>query len=191
MLGNALQARAEINYALAHSRWLALEGQRGESIQSICEDTAMVARRLGFIRMRIRFENDETVWKLSCCPNWESCTKQKNDEERPALPVDAGACRTYVFRHQLPGQPSCFIELQTPNLNVATAERCPVDQSDGRHLISPSKYRLVSEVLAEGWAKSLTEWHHRNQLPIRLAGPNPRIASAARFTTADAAQPAA
>jgi UDP-GlcNAc:undecaprenyl-phosphate GlcNAc-1-phosphate transferase len=190
VLGNALRARAEINYAMAHSRWLALEGERGGSIQGICEDTAMVARRLGFIRMRIQFEKDETVWKLSSCPNLESCAKEKEDEERPVVQVGVGACRSYVFRHQLPGQPSCFIELQTPNLNLATAARCPIDPSDRRRLIGPSKFRIVSEVLAEGWAKSITEWHHRNQLPIQLAGPTPRMASAPRFPTADAALPA-
>jgi predicted lipoprotein len=37
-----------------------------------------------------------------------------------------------------------------------------------RQPITGSKYRIVSEVLAEGWAKAVMDWHQRNQLPFHL-----------------------
>jgi hypothetical protein len=181
VLGNSLRARAEINYALAHSRWLAMEGERGRSIQSICEDTAMIARRLGFISMRIRFESDETVWKMTDCPKWDSCSKQTRKVADNRTQVGSETCCSYVFRHPLPGQPSCFIELQTPNLNEGAIEPCHQTEPDRQERIRPSKYKIVSEVLAEGWAKSVNDWHRQNKLPIRLAPAAPRKAGVAGF----------
>ncbi len=179
VLSNAFCARAEINYALAHARWLAMEGLRGESIQAICEDTAMVARRLGFISMRIQCENGETVWKMTDCPNWEACARQTQavldgSWRRSTL----ANCGSHVFRHHLPGQRGCFIELQTPDLNRGGVSPCRDLQWVKAQPISPSKFRIVSEVLAEGWAKAVMDWHQRHQQPIHLLS---RQTDASRF----------
>ena len=170
VFGNALRARVEINYALAHSRWLALEGLRGENIQTICEDTAMVARRLGFITMRIKFEQGEKVWKMTDCPNAEACAKNTHAVQGGAWMQPTGkTCRSHVFRHALPGQRGCYIELQTPDLAMDCDSPCRDSHPAGkRQPITGSKYRIVSEVLAEGWAKAVMDWHQRNQLPFHL-----------------------
>lgn len=170
VLESSLKARSEINYALAHSRWLAMEGERGRSIQDICEDTARVARRLGFIGMRIRFQDDETVWRLTDCPNWESCSKLVKVVEKDIwMQAGVGTCQSHVFRHHLPGETSCYLELQTPNLSAGAPAQCLAAQGGNpHHLIDPSKYKIVSEVLAEGWAKSVIDWQRLNHQPICL-----------------------
>jgi UDP-GlcNAc:undecaprenyl-phosphate GlcNAc-1-phosphate transferase len=185
MVGDSLKSRTEINYALAHSRWLAMEGERGRDIQSICEDTAMVARRLGFVSMRIQFENNETVWKMTEGPNPGGCWQQsKGDEDNSLPPVGSGTGCSDVFRHQLPGQPNCFIELESPkappNLGNAGTDRCQIPQAV-RSQISPTKFGIVSEVLAEGWAKSVKDWHRKNKQPICFKPSAPRKAEPQAF----------
>ncbi len=198
VLASSLKARAEINYALAHAHWLAMEGERGRSLPDICEDTAMIARRLGFISLRIQFEDEETLWKMTDCANWESCVKpSKVMGKNSRTPAGAEICCSHVFRHPLPGQPACFIELQTPNMNAAATDSCNDASPTARHAqLAPNKSRIVSEVLAEAWAKAVNDWHRLNQQPMRL---NPTAAGHAdapsfRFprasATAEATQPA-
>jgi UDP-GlcNAc:undecaprenyl-phosphate/decaprenyl-phosphate GlcNAc-1-phosphate transferase len=198
VLGNSLKARAEINYALAHARCLEMEGERGGSLQSICEDTAMAARRLGFIGLRIQFENDEALWKMTDCPNWESCVKAlKVMTEHSWTQAGSGDCCSYIFQHRLPGQPGCFIELQTPNLNPAATDPCHKTSPLARRgNLTPSKYKIVSELLAEAWAKSVNDWHRLHQQPLRFHPTAPGKAGTPSFgfapvnATANVVQPA-
>jgi hypothetical protein len=168
VVGNSLKARAEINYAVAHARCLGMEGARGRSLQDICETTAMTARRLGFIGLRVRFGDDEASWKLTACPHWETCGKRLPVRpEQTWTQAGLGHCTTHLFRHPLPGQPTCFIELQTHNMNAAATDICLKGTPGAkRGVLTPSKYRIVSELLAEAWAKSVIDWQSLNQQPL-------------------------
>ena len=64
VLGNSMNMRAEIQYALALTRWLAMEGTRCQTIGALCEDTVFIARKLGFDRVHIRLEDDERTWRI-------------------------------------------------------------------------------------------------------------------------------
>ncbi len=64
VLGNSMEARAEIQYALAQARWLTMEGARSQSIENICEDVVFIARKLGFASVKIRLEDGEKAWPL-------------------------------------------------------------------------------------------------------------------------------
>ena len=167
-LRRMLKARAEIQYALAQSHWLAMEGERGESIESICEDTALIARRLGFARIRIQLEDGEKLWKLTDCAGADNCVHQPRESEVDSWTImGPDGCRCLAFRHALPGHPACLVELQTPNEHEAAAANglspaaSPRDQ--GLH-----RFQILGEVLAEGWAKSLKDWLRQNQTPIRF-----------------------
>ena len=89
VLGNSMNMRAEIQYALAQTRWLAMEGTRGQTIGDLCEDTVFIARKLGFDCVHIRLEDDERTWRI-----------------RPVNENDL-----HLFRHKLPGHRDCFLEL--------------------------------------------------------------------------------
>jgi len=89
VLGNSLEARAEVQYAMSLLRWLALEGDRAQTPGQLAEDVVFIARKLGFAHVRIRLENEEKVWPLT------------------GSEVENGFC----FRHGLPGHANCFLEV--------------------------------------------------------------------------------
>ncbi len=99
ILGNSLEARGEIQYAIAQTRWLAMEGARTQGIQELCEDTVFIARKLGYAFIRIRLEDEKKTWRLA-------------DDG-----VDEKDCR--FFKHAMPGRKHCFIELGVPDLKDA------------------------------------------------------------------------
>jgi UDP-GlcNAc:undecaprenyl-phosphate GlcNAc-1-phosphate transferase len=167
VLGNSLNMRAEIQYALAQTRWLAMEGTRCQSIGDLCEDTMFVARKLGFDSVHIRLEDGERTWQISPASGEES----------------------YFFQHQLPGHRYCFIELglvrskaggnadseDASNLqrSKARAKPCVSSQTNANgntSVIVTKEFNILSELLAEGWAKAIAAWEKQNQLPARFDG---------------------
>jgi len=172
VLGRSLQVRSEIQYALAHSRWLALEGERGGSVQSICEDTAWIARKLGFAGLRIQLQDGEQVWNMIPCVAGVKCIKQSKPDTEDSWKLGAAdACCCHVFRHHLPGHPSCQVELQTPKLGDPLAGQNQPTLSVKLQVDCQQKFQIVSELLAEGWAKSLVNWHKQNNLPVTFKPP--------------------
>ncbi|MGA2852660.1 MAG: MraY family glycosyltransferase [Verrucomicrobiota bacterium] len=170
ILGNSLNMRAEIQYALAQTRWLVMEGDRCQSIAALCEDTVFIARKLGFDTVRIRLEDGERTWQM---------------------PAASGNNHT-LFRHQLPGHGSCFIELgaDCPKADEDTngGDTAKIGQSIARtksgascrkngNGIPPAngtpaakEFDILSELLAEGWARAIAVWEKQNQLPARFDG---------------------
>lgn len=87
VLGNSLARRAEIQYALAQTNWLILEGSRCQNLDSLFDDTAFVARKLRFTGLKIRLQDTEKIWRKPGC-----------DAQHDTL-----------FPQNLPGQ-ECYIE---------------------------------------------------------------------------------
>src|SRR5439155_14194529 len=63
VLGNSLSMRQDIQYALCLTRWLALEGRRRNSVDSLWPDLVFVARRLGFTSLKLTLEDGTRVWE--------------------------------------------------------------------------------------------------------------------------------
>ena len=63
VLGNSFARRAEIQYAIALTRWLRLEGARCQNLDSIFDDTAFIVRKLGFTGLKIRLSDTEKNWQ--------------------------------------------------------------------------------------------------------------------------------
>ena len=147
-LGNSLTLRAEIQYALAQTRWLALEGTRSKNLENLCEDTVFIARKLGFAGVRVQLEDGGKTWQL--------------------LPVDEHHdCRFY---HPLPGHPGCYLELAAP-CPQAGARQTPLPAASplGSCATGCQKsFRITGELLAEGWAKAVATWKKQNRLPVRF-----------------------
>ena len=136
VVGNSLAMRAEIQYALAQTRWLAMEGTRCESLADLCEDAAFIARKLGYAHVRIRLEDDERTWQL--------------------IPLNKMDCCR--FQHKLPGHPYCFLEVDAPRAGSAA----------GARMMSERSFEILSELLAEGWAKSICIWEKHYRRPVRF-----------------------
>ena len=171
VLNKSFSARPDVQYALAQIEWLVLEGARARSAESLCEDTAFIARKLGFVSLRIRLENGEKVWSLGgACDNPTECAKNLAGPLIFSPESDSTKlCYCKRFRHALPGHPDCYLELQTPDLNEVShqAKSMPVGkgkiEAPAERLIrNHSKFEILSDVLAEGWAKSLLAWRARN-----------------------------
>jgi UDP-GlcNAc:undecaprenyl-phosphate GlcNAc-1-phosphate transferase len=141
--GNSMALRGEIQYALAQTNWLAMEGTRCGSLESLCEDTMFVARKLGFAGMRIRLEDEERVWGM----------------------VPANGKHDCRFRHPLPGHSGCYLEVAVPcsmadgQAAVSIAGSCPSCKR---------QFRISSELLVEGWIKAIASWKKQSQLPVRF-----------------------
>jgi UDP-GlcNAc:undecaprenyl-phosphate GlcNAc-1-phosphate transferase len=165
VLGNSLNTRAEIQYALAQTRWLAMEGARSQSLGDLCEDTVFIARKLGYDSARVRLEDDERTWRIR--------------------PVNGNAL--CLFRHKLPGRRDCFIEFgvacskareDTEYPQAMAGQKSCVYCLKNKDTTSPAcagefvlkEYSILSDLLAEGWAKAITAWEKKNQLPVRFGG---------------------
>jgi UDP-GlcNAc:undecaprenyl-phosphate GlcNAc-1-phosphate transferase len=160
ILGNSISVRSEIQYALAQTRWLVMEGDRSQSIAGLCEDTVFIARKLGFDTVRIRLEDGERSWPA------------------PA----AGSDQLRLFHHPLPGHAGCFIELGVacPKAgagaglgdNTKSCSRC---RKGKKHALSTAafvakEFTIMSELLAEGWAVAIAAGKKQKQLPVRFDG---------------------
>lgn len=62
VVGNSLEMRQEIRYALAMVRWLELEGARCSSLDDLCESFFFCARRFGFTAVRLSLSGTEKEW---------------------------------------------------------------------------------------------------------------------------------
>lgn len=143
VLGNSLMSRQDIQYGICLTRWLAMEGTRAETIESLAEDAVFIARKMGFSNVRIRLEDDEKVWQL---------------EE-----VDLNKCD--LFRHGLPGYKNCFLELglYRPGIKAAPAQETAIR--------TESTFDVLADLLAEGWVKAVLDWQKIHQLPVRFRYP--------------------
>ncbi len=169
ILGDSLNMRSEIQYALAQTRWLVMEGSRCRDIAELSEDTVFIARKLGYDRVRIRLEDADRSWHITPTNDNELC----------------------FYGLKLPGHRSAFIELgvlcskvrndscemqrrQKGLLGVpCTKARAEYGENmEGNSSITtvPKDYRILSELLSEGWANSMVAWKRKYNLPLRFDG---------------------
>lgn len=139
VLGNSMETRAEIHYAISLTQWLALEGTRAPTIEELAEDVVFIARKLGFESVRIRLDNEERSWPLMDS-------------------TDGG----HSYRHELPGDHASYIELNIgchDSKKTADAKACQKCKCTSD---------ISADLLAEGWAKAIGDWKKCRQLPARF-----------------------
>jgi UDP-GlcNAc:undecaprenyl-phosphate GlcNAc-1-phosphate transferase len=147
-LGNSLESRAHIRYALTLSQWLALEGTRCQTINELAENLVFIARKLGFASVRIQLEADERVW--------------------PLISAQPDPLHVKTFRHKFGRKRVCLLEF-----NVA----CPPPSLAAGEEISGAalhRFSIQAELVAEGWNKAIKDWkrlHHT--LPAHFAEKKP------------------
>lgn len=140
VLGNALEARADIQYAMSLSHWLALEGKRVQTLGDLAEDVVFIARKLGFDSVRIRLKDAQKHW--------------------PLTEVKAESCESY--RHLLPGHKYCFLELDAVGPGARSS------RAAGVSIITTDRSDILADLVAEGWSKAVADWQKINQLPVRF-----------------------
>ena len=138
VLGNSLSARAKIQYALAQTRWLILEGAHCRDLDSLCEDTLFAGRKIGFRSVSIKLADIEKKWQQTPVDNEKDC---------------------WTFRQCLPGRPDSYIEITAvTNIESGTKMISPSES----HILDKHTFEILSDLLAEGWAKAVAKWERKS-----------------------------
>ena len=131
VLGGSFEMRAEIQYALHQTRWLAMEGARSKSIENLWDDLVFVSKKLGYVKVRLKLEDGEKIWRSPDAASEDCCTST----------------------HQLPCGPNHVLELGAPGSARGVDE---------------TKFTILGDLVAEGWAKAARVWEKSHQQPVRF-----------------------
>ncbi len=148
VVGNSLEMRQEIQYALTLMRWLALEGNRVNSVEEFWMDLVFAAQRLGYSSVRMTLADGERVWQQAdvCCSS-RSVVHALQGGRLGTLELKAPACnRTEDDANQTLECRKAF---------------CPCVSAD-------RVFEIVSELLAEGWIKGLAALKKGDPTPARF-----------------------
>ena len=171
VVGNSLEMRQEIQYALTLMRWLALEGGRRDSAEELWSDLVFAAQRLGYSSVRMSLADGQRVWE------------------------QANGCQPiHSVVHVLQGGRSGTLELEAPSCaaNADPAQRRWACKRSFCPCVSDVRvFEIVSELLAEGWVKAANKLNNGNKAALRfdtkLSGPRGR--SRRRFLRPSAPAP--
>ena len=148
VLGNSLNMREEVNYAMAMSRWLSLEGQRVRSVEEFWRAYVFVGERLGFSEVKLELKDGVREW-----------SRPKVDEEKyhgfhfARFDFSAGGAGVLELRARV--CPAC----QRDHLENSIQPHGPVCvQSFERHgttcIGDRRVFAVISELYAESWHKA-------------------------------------
>jgi len=131
MVGNSLEMRQEIQYALSLTHWFALEGPRQGSLEGVWQDLVFVAKRLGFTAVTLTLSDCERTWRD---PDSTTTTRDYRQELRGGLPG--------------------VLELKAPaTLPPEHPKNCGIPSSD------PKLFEILSELIAEAWIRTTRGWN--------------------------------
>ena len=147
-VGESLQMREEIQYALTLMRWLELEGGRHNSAEELWSDLAFAAQRLGYDSVKLSLADGERAWaSTNGCLRTHSVIQALEGGRLGTLELKAPVCETGAVL--VPGTQPCERSF------------CPC-VGDQR------VFEIVSELLAEGWVKAVRKMENEDQAPLRF-----------------------
>ena len=148
VVGESLEMRREVEYALALTRWLALEGSRRESAEELWGDLTFAAHRLGYRSARMVLADGQRVWGQSTnYPNDRSVVHVLQGGNLGTLELQAFSCEGSAAA--LNGPRGC------------ERSSCPC-------VAEEKVFGVVSELLAEGWINAASRLASPDQLPLRF-----------------------
>jgi UDP-GlcNAc:undecaprenyl-phosphate GlcNAc-1-phosphate transferase len=62
-VGNSIQMRREVQYALLLRNFIELEAERSSSVEELCKDLQFICRKLGFVELSISAAGEERTWR--------------------------------------------------------------------------------------------------------------------------------
>ena len=148
MVGESLEMRQEIQYALTLVRWLALEGGRRSSTEELWSDLVFAAQRLGFTSVKLTLADEQRAWRQP-----------------------QGGGPIHFYRQTLRGGHFGTLELEAPDCSVAAdaaAAAQPCEKSFCPCVAEVRVFEIVSELLAEGWEKAADRFHRGDPGALRF-----------------------
>jgi UDP-GlcNAc:undecaprenyl-phosphate GlcNAc-1-phosphate transferase len=148
IVGNSLEMRQEIHYALTLMRWLELEGGRHNTAEELWSDLVFAAQRLGFVSAKMTLADGERIWEQ---------TNGGQPTHSVVEVLHAGRLGT--------------LELKAAHCPLGADPAQPRQGCDRLFCpcVSDAKvFEIVSELLAEGWVKGLSKSNHAEGTPLRF-----------------------
>jgi len=172
VVGNSLNMREDVQYALCLTRWLALEGGRRKSVEGLWSDLVFLAQRLGFTSVKLTLADGQRVWKQD--GNGETTHFARHELQGGIFGV------LEVKSHSSPADdPDSTLAIQFP-VQVSNQDASnDVDDANSTASIrsieesrpaieDPKLFEIVSELLAEGWVKATRKWKRGSHAPLRF-----------------------
>ena len=148
VLGNSLDMRQEIHYALTLTHWLALEGGRRDSVEELWSDLVFAAQRLGYCTVRLALADGQRVWdQTNACGSAHSVVQVLQAGRLGTLELKAPACESGALPHQ---------------------RTQPCERSFCPRVSDERVFEIVSELLAEGWVKGVSKSSSAVAGPLRF-----------------------
>jgi UDP-GlcNAc:undecaprenyl-phosphate GlcNAc-1-phosphate transferase len=173
VVGDSLEMRQEIQYALALMRWLGLEGGRRHSAEELWSDLIFAAQRLGYSSVKLTLADGQKAWE------------QTN-----------GSQATRAVVQVLHGGNFGTLELKAPSCGDGTdpaqwAQEC---EKPFCPCVSDAKvFEIVSELMAEGWVNAVSKFKNGEDTPLsfdaKSSAPRRRMQSRSANHVAPASRP--
>ncbi len=159
VLGNSLDMRRDIQYALSLTRWLALEGRRSPSVEELWSDLTFAARKLGFASLRLTLENGARAWRRPDLGQSVECFRYE---------LQCGCAGALEFGVPRPSQ---GLPAPSESPGFVSAQGCDL-------------FEILSELLAEAWVKAARSWLNDNGASLRFSRGQPAQAHRPNTTSA-------
>jgi len=137
VLGDSLETRQQVQYALSLTHWLGLEGDRHASLDSLWPNLVFVVQRLGFTSLSLTLADGVRVWQKPGPSGKTQCRRQELRDGRSGV-------------LELKTRAGPIIEWPRPNHPLEEEILGPHDLA----MLDPRLFEIVSELVAEGWLKA-------------------------------------
>jgi hypothetical protein len=148
VVGDSIQIRQEVHYALTLIRWFALEGGRRNSVEELWSDLVFAAQRLGYSSVKMALADGQRAWEQSngCHPT-RSVVQVLQGGRLGTLELKAPSCEAGTG--PVPGTQPCKLSF------------CPCVGGE-------KAFEIVSELLAEGWVKAVSTLQNGDRVSLRF-----------------------
>jgi UDP-GlcNAc:undecaprenyl-phosphate/decaprenyl-phosphate GlcNAc-1-phosphate transferase len=153
VLGNSMEIRREIQYALQLFRWFELEGVRSASGERLFSDFVFILGKLGFSRACLTLPEGEWTWQSPDCASDLRVNRQPIHARFEAV-LELGASRC---------APEEEAEQDGKRRSAVKQGGCPCAGSS-------NLFEILCELAAEAWLKAVRRWEKANQCPLRFEG---------------------
>jgi UDP-GlcNAc:undecaprenyl-phosphate/decaprenyl-phosphate GlcNAc-1-phosphate transferase len=148
VVGESLNMRQEVQYALTLMRWLALEGGRRNSMEELWSDLGFAVQRLGYTSARWDFADGHRSWgQNNGCLATRSVVQELQGGRLGRLELKAPLCETGRVSNR--GAQPCMKSF------------CPC-------VADERVFEVVSELVAEGWMEAASNLEKRDRNLLRI-----------------------
>ena len=152
VLGNSLEIRQQVQYALSLTHWLRLEGTRHASLESLWPNLVFVVQRLGFTSLSLTLADGVRLWQKPGAIGETQCRRRELRGGHSGV-LELKAYANGSMEKSSPGQ---GFELEVRGLyDVA--------------MLDPKVFEIISELVAEGWLTATVSWDDNKLVPLSFS----------------------